>query len=141
MKPREYFWFVGLALVITCVVPLGVRVYQVFAYAHEQRAAQRAIDQLCVRRPMGVNADTWEFASDWANTAYCNICFSPEHVSHDELRRFRADLEDRLRRPIDLGTIDWVWNRLGKTGPHGRSYQRRFEPQYREGLEVMRLRR
>jgi hypothetical protein len=105
-------------------------------YAREQRAGYESVLQLRERRPADVSPDTWEWATNWAITAYANVCFSPEHVSLEELKRFRADLEERLRGPVNLGTVDWIWQRLGQTGPHGLSYQQRFEPQYREGLEV-----
>jgi hypothetical protein len=62
-------------------------------------------------------------------------------VSLEELRRFNADVAERLRGPVDLGTVDWVWERLGQTGPHGQRYRERFEPQYREGVAAMRGRK
>ena len=140
MRARHYYWLGGLAVLAACVVPPTIWAVRQIAYAQEQRTAQELVNQLRDRGPPDVGADAWEVASAWAITAYCNVCYSPEHVSHDELRRFRADLEERLRGSVDLATIDWVWDRLGRTGPHGRSYQERFEPQYRESLEAMRPR-
>jgi hypothetical protein len=110
-------------------------------YHYEQRATLELMRQLRDRRPVGVDADRWEYASGWAITAYCNICFSPGYVPLDELKRFRTELEERLREPVDLTTIDWVWERLGKTGAHGQKYRERFEPEYREGLKNMTERR
>jgi hypothetical protein len=141
MRSRRYCWLIGLVVLAACVVPPAVWVFQQVAFAQDRRAAYDLITHLRHRRPPDVDERTWEMASGWAITAYCNVCFSPEHVSHDELRRFRADLEGRLREPVDLATVDWVWDRLGRTGPRGRSYQQRFEPLYRESLEAMRPRR
>lgn len=89
------------------------------------------IKRLLDRRPPDVDANTWGTAWSWLQTAYSNICFSPDYVPHDELRLFLADLEERLRGPVELTTWDWVWDRLGQTGPHGRSYQQKYEPGYR----------
>lgn len=141
MRARHYFWLLGLAVLAACVVPLALRVFRHVAYAQDRRAAQDMVNQLRHLRPPDVDAETWEMASGWAITAYCNVCFSPDHVPHDELRRFRAELEAKLQGPVDLATIDWVWERLGQTGPSGLSYKQRFEPQYRESLEAMRPRR
>lgn len=141
MRARRYVWFVGVVVLAACVMSPAMRVWGHFAYRRDQRVAMESVRQLRDQRPRDVDADTWEMASGWAITAYCNVCFSPEHVSHDELRRFRVDLEEQLRRPVDLSTIDWVWERLGQTGPHGARYRERFEPQYREELEAVRSRR
>ena len=31
----------------------------------------------------------------------------------------------------DLQSIDWMWERLAETGPHGQRYVEKFEPEYR----------
>jgi hypothetical protein len=92
---------------------------------------------LAQRRPADVNAAAWDEATAWANTAYANVFFSEQHTPIDELRRFRIDVEERLEGDVDLATIDWLWQRLGETGPHGRRYRHRFEPQYRESLKEL----
>lgn len=141
MKTRHFCWLAGVAVLAACLVPLTVRVVRLITYAQDRNAANELICQLGDRRPPNVDAETWEMASTWASIAYVNVCCCYEQVSHEELRRFRADLEKKVQGPVDLATIDWLWNRLGQTGPHGRNYQERFEPQYRENLEAMRRRR
>lgn len=104
-------------------------------YHRERRMGHELVLQLRDRQPADVNQDTWNWATTWAVNAYGNVCYSPEAVSIDELKQFRADLEEQLRGPVDLATVDWIWNRLGRTGPYGLSYQHRFEPEYREVLD------
>ena len=110
-------------------------------YYREQRAGRASWSSDCI----SIAPPTWTPRRRGSGrltgpvTAYCNVCFSPEHVTLEELQRsFNTDVEERLRSPVDLTTLDWVWDRLGRTGPHGRSYQQRFEPEYREGLATMR---
>jgi hypothetical protein len=100
-------------------------------YARERTAAHDVVFQLREQCPQNVSAEAWEVATSWAITAYANVCFSEDHVSIEELRRFRNDTEKRLAGKVDLVTIDWIWQRLGETGPHGKHYRQRFEPQYR----------
>jgi hypothetical protein len=138
---RRVYSLVALALGSACVIPAALWVFRLREYVQEQRAGRELVVQLQHGRPADIDPETWEWATNWAITAYCNVCFSPEHVSLEELRRFNADLEERLRGPVDLETVHWVWDRLGRTGPHGKSYQERFEPQYREGLGVAGQRR
>jgi hypothetical protein len=124
-------------LVLACVALFVVRVaYPLYAYAQEQRAAFDLVRQLAHRKPPEANAKAWEVATRWASTAVGNVCFSEEHVPIAELRRFRADLAARLEGDVDLSTIDWIWQRLAKTGPHGREYQQKFEAAYRDEVNA-----
>ena len=131
---RRFYWIIGSGFIAVCGVALLLWLQRQLDYYREQRAAFELVRQLRDRRPPDVNANTWEYATGWAITASCNVCCSSEGVTLEELKRFRADLEERLRGPVDLATVDWIWERLGRTGPHGRKYQQQFEPQYRESL-------
>ena len=105
--------------------------FHVYKFGKERESGRELLIELRDRRPPDVSRDTWEWATGWAITAYLNVCFSTKHVSLEEMKKFRADLEDQLRGPVNLITIDWIWYRLGQTGPHGLSYQQSFESQYR----------
>jgi hypothetical protein len=113
--------------------PVGCFVDAV-TYAQHRRKAADLIDSLPQRRPADVSPETWEVASTWASIAFHNVCFSPEHVSLRELKRFKTDLERELKKNVDLETIDWIWRRLEDTGPHGRRYVERFESQFRGNM-------
>lgn len=138
---RRLYWLAALVLVQVGVVPAALAVVRHYHYFREHRAGREQLLQLQHRRPADVDPQAWDWATGWAVTAYCNVCFAPGYVSSEELRRFNADVAERLRGPVDLATVDWVWHRLGCTGPHGLSYRLRFEPQYREGLATTRDRR
>lgn len=99
---------------------------------HEAWHGPRRDGQAIVRRLESMRPDTadlavWKCATEAIETAYGNICFSPEHVSMAEMRRLRNDLDAKLRGPVDMATLAWIWNRLGETGPHGRRYIKRFK--------------
>ena len=68
----------------------------------------------------------------WAGIAYANVCFSEGHVTLDALKSFVKDVEAKFKGPVDLSTVDWLWERLAATGPHGKQYRERFEPAYLE---------
>ena len=126
---------VGVVLAATFVFLtwVAVRTWQLERYYHEQSSGHELLVQLKRdRRPENLDSKVWEEAVGWAITAHANVCFSESHVPIDELRRFRADLEKRLDGEVDLATVDWIWQRLAETGPHGRQYREKFEPQYRD---------
>lgn len=138
---RRPYWFAALVLVVACVVPAALWVSRQLQHFRDRQAGRELVVQLQQRRPADVDPETWEWATNWAITAYCNVCFSQEHVSEEEQRRFNADMAERLQGPVSLATVDWVWERLGQKGPHGQRYRERFEPQYREGVAAMRGRK
>jgi hypothetical protein len=41
--------------------------------------------------------------------------------------RLREDLEVKLKGNVDLGTLRWIWHRLGDTGPYGKRYTERYK--------------
>jgi hypothetical protein len=131
---RRFFLLAVASLLVICAAPAVHWVLDRLSFIREQRVAYESVWKLRDRRPAEINPDTWEWATSWAITAYCNVSFSPEHLSVQELKQFHFDLEERLRAPVDLKTVDWVWDRLGRTGPYGQMYRERYELQYREGL-------
>ena len=143
LTARRVQWlaFFGvLAAVMPFIAWFALRFWSLFAYAQEQHAMRDLVEQLPNRRPPGVSVAAWDVATGWAITACGNVCFSEGYVPIDELRRFRVDVEKRLKAEVDLTTIDWIWQRLGETGPHGQQYRKRFEPEYREGLKSIMVR-
>ena len=51
------------------------------------------------------------------------------------MKRFVQSLEERLSEPVDLDTIEWIWDQLQDTGPHGRRYVEDYRPEYRREVE------
>ena len=112
--------------------PLGARCWHLYSYARQRAAGAELIESLRDRRPAAVPKATWDNAMAWAITAYHNVCFSDEHVTYKELVRFTHDARIKLAEHGGLESVDWVWARLGRTGPHGKQYVAKFEPVYRE---------
>lgn len=113
---------------------IAALVYRNYVYSLEQHAVFKLISQLRERRPPNVEAEVWNSATGWAFTALANVCVNENCAPIAELRCFRVEFETRLHGPVDLSTTDWIWKRLGETGPHGQRYRKRFEPLYRESV-------
>src|SRR5262249_16174398 len=41
---------------------------------------------------------------------------------------------DRLRWPVRVETIEWIWDRFAQSGPYGKEYTDRFRPMMRQAL-------
>jgi hypothetical protein len=116
------------------VAALSVRIVPLAVFAHYAAKGRAAIENMGARRPENVTPRAWETATTWGSIAYCNICFSSEHVSIAEMKRVVADLEAQSQNDVNLSTWTWVWERLKATGPHGKQYYAKFWPQYHRDL-------
>ncbi len=96
------------------------------------RQMDTSIGYLKPTQPNSIGPGAWDCAHGWVVTAYCNICFSPQHTTTAEMYRFRDDLNEKRNASIDLQTLKWIWIRLGETRPHGKRYTERYEPTFRE---------
>ena len=113
-----------------CIVPLGRQT--------EWRRLQNRMDST-IRTPSWTDRAGRHESKRVGNvpdgrvvTAYGNICFSPEHTVTVEMYRLRDDLDKKLASGVHLDTLKWIWNRLGKTGPHGKRYIERHSPSFRD---------
>ncbi len=83
------------------------------------------------------NADPvdWEFAWQTVYNALGNVCFTPETISATEFARLREDVERKNQQPITFETLEWLWWRLGHTGPHGNEYITQMQPLWEEAKQ------
>lgn len=115
-------------LLAVCIVPMA----RITEYSRLQREMDASIRYLKPTNSLTLNLSVWDCAHTWTITAYCNVCFSPEHVSTVEMYRLREDLNRKLEGSVDLDTLRWIWDRLAQTGPHGKRYVERFRSQFEE---------
>jgi hypothetical protein len=111
-----------------CIVP----VWRQAEFHRLARQIDEPIRKLRATRPYEVSPSVWECAHNWTITAYCNVCFSPGHVRTEEMYRLREDVRRKLEGEINLDTLEWIWDRLAQTGPHGKRYVERFRPRFQE---------
>ena len=120
--------------VVVLAAPVGLRAWHLLRYARQKEVGVKMIQSLRERRPAAVPSQTWDTATGWAITAFHNVCFSERCVTYEELVRFTDDASLRLAGEVSLESVDWVWARLGKTGPLGREYVAKWEPIYRDNV-------
>ena len=100
-------------------------------HVHCSQRIIKKIRSLEERRSATVSPRLWEECVGWAVTAHCNVCFSEEHASYEAMCRFEEQLDERLKEEIDLGTIEWIGDRLAETGPHGQQYMANWREQWK----------
>jgi hypothetical protein len=96
-----------------------------------------AIFALENRMPSGVHRSRWKSAVRL--TAFAH--FNAFHLWHpppiEEAYRLRAELMPKLRDPVDMQTLAWIWDRVAQTSVDGKDvtvrlgseFQRCFAPE------------
>lgn len=90
-----------------------------------------SIQSLSTRIPPGVSREQWDSAIDWTLNAHANCCGRPEFLKtleKPETGRFADELERRLRGPVDLKTIDWIWDEFERISKYGKKYSHEWRP-------------
>ncbi len=126
-------------ILLTCLIfgipllllPGLIRFWKLKAYQIQFKSTRQLLDTIERSRPPDVDQKTWDAATGWAFTAYCNVCFSETHVPLTECRELHGDLKERMEQGIDLRTIDWFWARMKRASPHGQRYITKWEPAFR----------
>lgn len=82
-----------------------------------------------MRRPAEVPPGQWEFLVGWTLNLHANCgTFRTAISDRDHARRFAEALVERLRQPVDVATIDWIWDEYESFTSGGRSYSEKYRP-------------
>lgn len=141
-RQRYLFALLGVLIVavaMAAVMPSISEILKWRRYRAERQAIERLIqpwDQPPATAP-AMDPQRWRETFVVVYNAMGNVCFSPEHVSLEELHALRADLEARRQDPVSIETLDWFWHRLAKTGPHGQAYIQQMQPLWDEACESL----
>jgi hypothetical protein len=118
-------------------VQFGIRLWRHMAFHHELGRLQNTLEPWRQSLPPGVDALAWSDASGFiTKTAVHNILYSPDQTTLAEMRRLRHDVEVKMSEgPASVEHLDWLWHRLGRTGPSGMQYTTRKQPLWDEVQE------
>ncbi len=90
-----------------------------------------SIKSLATRRPPGVDQEQWTQAVLWTQNANGNCCTVAEFLKkrdRADLDRFADELEHRIHGPVDLKTIDWIWDEFERISKYGKHYSDEWRP-------------
>jgi hypothetical protein len=104
-------------------------------FHQESEEIKKLLSQWREHSPPGVNEDRWRAAWYIAYNGFGNICFSPKHVSLEEIYRLKAEVQAKMREPATMASVRWFWNRLAETGPHGKQYIKQMAPLFNHAME------
>ena len=106
-------------------------------YSHQKwsKRVRADIYSLADKRPPEINRGQWEFAIGWTINLHANCATSYTWVDRREMEPFADELERRIRGPVDMSTIEWIWDEYVRITRHGREYSDRYRPSRSEGWQ------
>jgi hypothetical protein len=134
MRVRHPFllgFFLLAILAIGLLAWIGSKAIPLYRYNQRSYRIREKIWALNERRPATVSPRLWKESVGWAVTAHCNVCFSEEHASYEAMCQFEERLDEKLKGDVNLGTIEWIGDRLAETGPHGQRYMGYWREQWK----------
>lgn len=96
------------------------------------------IQSLADKRPSDMSPDQWACAVAWTSSLHAKSLLLSQ-TSTLEIAAFEQRLREKLAEPVDMQTIDWIWEEYANAGPAGEGYQR-FKPQMLKDIELVRKR-
>ena len=95
---------------------------------HWHRRIRADYQLLAGSRPGDVGRGQWEFLVCWTRNLHGNW---GTYYGIRDIRRaeaFADALEDRLRHPVSMATIDWIWDEYQIFAPGSRRYDTTYRP-------------
>lgn len=101
------------------------------SYRHNQfcRTTRAELETLARKRPPGVTRDQWKQVVGWTLNAHGNTLPFRMLIPRAEMARFETELRERLSGPVDLNTVDWIWDEFVRLcGDGARRYSDNWRP-------------
>jgi hypothetical protein len=83
---------------------------------------------LAKKRPLNVSRQQWEGVVAHTINAWANCLTFTKNIPPAEMDRFEHELHQRVQGPVDLATIDWIWDEVVRLTPNGQSYSDDWRP-------------
>jgi hypothetical protein len=122
---------VGVGVLAVVLGLFIVPVARDYEYMRLQRQIRDAISRLQPTDPPLFTAD-WKCGHGYVESAYYHTCMVHDGIPVPELYRLRDDIRLKSEGPVGLDTLDWLLDRLAKTGPVGKWFAERSEVQMRD---------
>jgi hypothetical protein len=119
-----------LGVAIVAVVLGGfdaVFIHPIRVHMRDFRRSEGLLRSLEDRRPPEVSPETWADLVLWTRNANSNCASFRGSIEPADFTAFLDELERKLRGPVNVETIDWIWDQYVRISRAGPSYDR-FRP-------------
>lgn len=130
-----------LLAVVACLVAAGAAFWWGLLEPYQRNldfceATRAELQTLAKKRPANLSRKQWNNVVAWTLNGHGDIlCAERYGIPRAEMVRFEAELRRRLQGPVDLATIDWIWDEFERLAPHNASiYSPKWRPTSPEKL-------
>lgn len=110
-----------IGLITMCIFVVRQRSFYILS-----RQTRDKIESLTARCPAGVPPKQWQNALSWTANLIGQEYSSPVDSDPDSLKQLYQALDDRIKGPVDLTTLQWVWDQCEKAPRAGAEYAIKF---------------
>ena len=92
------------------------------------RSVERDLESLYLKRPKELTPKQWRGVVEWTQNAQANCLRFQKSIKRDDMDRFERQLKERAAGPVDLKTIDWIWDEIARISMQGKRYAETWRP-------------
>ncbi len=111
-------------LMVALVIGFALWFFAIRPYEEGMRTGEqieRAILKLSTKCPPDVSRERWAHCINWTWQLHAN--YGPYwNWDRNERQRFIEELEQRVNGPVDMATIDWIWDQYVELTDGGKNY-------------------
>lgn len=89
------------------------------------RATRAEFVLLAEKLPPKITRKQWTHIVAWTLNAHANCLAFEQNIPQQDRDRFLEQLRARVRNPVELETVDWIWDELVRLTSHGEAYSDR----------------
>ncbi|WP_182869766.1 hypothetical protein [Stieleria mannarensis] len=115
-------------MIVTLVIAVAVAAVSAYwrhlgGQVYYARRIERQLEGLHGRCPPSMTAAQWSCMVDWTGNLHGNSLI-PFQTTLEEISEFEARLKERLDKPVDASTIEWIWDEYAVVCDGGKNYQK-----------------
>ena len=97
-------------------------------------SVQHDLESLFLKRPKDITPRQWRGVVEWTLNAQVNCLRFQKSIKREDIDRFERELKERVAGPVDLKTIDWIWDEIARISMQGKRYAETWRPTTAERL-------
>ena len=107
-----------LMIILSAVLAVWILSWNRIFRIEWDRRIEARIRELPAKRPAEVPLGQWEFMVGWTMNLHAN-CGAYDWKHRGRRWQFLEDFERRLQGPVEVATIDWIWDEYVRNAKGG----------------------
>ena len=127
-SPRTTFLLMALGLAGILTLFYFESIEPIRRQTRFTQSVRRDLESLFLKRPKDVTPKQWRGVVEWTLSAQVNCLRFQKSIKREDMDRFERELTERVSGPVDLKTIDWIWDEIARISMQGKRYGEIWRP-------------